>query len=740
LTSARDSLSATAHTAVSNLEAARAAAAESHGTALRNLETVIRAPLEGLSKALADGARTAAHHCSELALLRVRDTDDSSAATTGQLGLLAALGEALSGHTASNTERHASLNQANQALSVTLEANKQAALDSWMALGERLGRVTLEHAKADDQDTMSHVRSMLTEQHPRDGGMASTDRAKEATLSYATVLSSALDMLHDAYEQTANCVAELQRQRSAEQEAIELLKRQRESLEADVQQQQDKLHALDGQLCKARRHMEALQDSQAQRRSRSLQAVIDVMTAELDGLGADFVAGSESVRDCLDSAVHLTAAVDGVATSAEKSNAALGCSAADVVSAWSQKIDTTCGGISQAQEQARDGTAHVTSSSVAAAKQLSTLGERFAQLQQEVAAHNALLEEGAAAWRQDGVAHGEVLETLSKLGATLLDDVNAKAVGRSDAIRSLADESTKLQGHASQVLSEGETVLQAVASHAKVLPVDFQANDGAFATTTLAIRKMSVDAETEFTSAVDAVADLREVHGDTTRSMSDNISRTADSIVKAASAGGAVAAAHRGAAAAEASQSRERWGRMEELHRASLVVFEDSSSKTETAAAECLNLSQTAIQAEVAKGEATRESALSTLKRIAESVEAGLLGVQTTVRSRLAEEPLAAFKEDALPVIPERPQASVLPEGELLLPGPNVAALAAEFHQKRSGTDEAFNNAENVGLAAVKDAARHMIKEAIHGKGTEKSARKVLGELNCADRTVAPYC
>jgi len=345
----------------------------------------------------------------------------------------------------------------------------------------------------------------------------------------------------------------------------------------------------------------------------------------------------------------------------------------------------------------------------------------------------ALIEEGAAAWRQDGVVHAEALGTLSKLGANLLDKSEAKAVGRSDAIRSLADESTKLKSHASQVLSEGETVLQAVALLAKVMPVDFQATDGAFGTTTSDIRKMSKDAETAITSAVEAVTDLGEVHKDTARSSSDGISRIADSIVKAANAGGAVTAAHRWAAVAEASQSRERWGRMEELHRASLVVFADISGKTETAAAECLKLSQTAIQAEVSKGETTRESALSTLKKLAESVETGLLGMQTTVHSGLMEQPLAAFKEDALPVIPERPQASLLPEGELLLPRPDLAAVAAEFHQMGSG--DVFNSAENMGSrhADVKDAARDMIKEAIGAKSTEKSARKVLGELNRAD-------
>jgi len=481
--------------------------------------------------------------------------------------------------------------------------------------------------------------------------------------------------------------------------------------------------------------MEALQESQAQRRSRSLQAVIDVMTAELDGLGTDFIAGSDSVCDCLDTAVHLTAAVDSIATGAEKVNTALGCSAADVVSAWSQRIDTACGAISQAQEQARGSTACVRNSSVAAAKQLSTLGERFAQLQHEVAGHKALIEEGAAAWRQDGLALAEALDTLSKLGANLLSESEAKAVERSDAIRSLADESTKLKGHASQVLSKGESVLQAVYSHAKVMPVDFQATHGAFATTTSAIRKMSIDAETTITSAVEAVTDLGDVHKDTARSTSDIISRAADTIVKASNAGVAVVDAHRGAAAAEASQSRERWGRSEELHRASLVVFDFTSSKTEAAMTECITRGQTAIQEGVSKGEATRESALSTIKKLAESVEAGLLGVETTVRSGLAEEPLAAFKENALPAIPERPQAFVLPKGELLLPRPDVAALAAEFHQTRSGTGKVLNKAENAGptRTAVKDVARHMIKEAISGASTEKTARKVLGELNRTD-------
>jgi len=274
-----------------------------------------------------------------------------------------------------------------------------------------------------------------------------------------------------------------------------------------------------------------------------------------------------------------------------------------------------------------------------------------------------------------------------------------------------------------------------VASHAKALPVDFQATDGALATTCSAIRKMSIDAETTITSGVEAVTDLGQVHKDAVRSMSEGISRAADSIVKASNAGVAVVAAHREAAAAEAIQLQARWGKTEELHQTSLVVFDDISGKTEAAAAECLARGQTAIQAEFSKGEATRESALSSLKKLAESVETGLLDVQATVQSGLAEEPLAAFKEDALPAIPERPQASMLPEGELLPPRPKVAALVAEFHRARSGTSKVLNNAENVGpaLAAINDATKYTIKEAIGGKSTEKSARKVLGVLNRAD-------
>merc|ERR1740123_1802436 len=101
-----------------------------------------------------------------------------------------------------------------------------------------------------------------------------------------------------------------------------------------------------------------------------------------------------------------------------------------------------------------------------------------------------------------------------------------------------------------------------------------------------------------------------------------------------------------------------------------------------------------------------------------------------TVHSGLAEEPLAAFKEDARPVIPEWPQASILPQGELLPPRPDLAALVAEFHQMGSGG--AFNSVENVGpqLDDDKAAARHMLKEEIGVKNTEKSARRVLGELN----------
>jgi len=742
LTGTRNGLSTAASGTVSDLAAARAVASQSHEAALGNLETSIRAPLARLSRALADGSRTASDHCSEVTVLQARDTDDSSAATTGQLRLLAALGEALSGHTASYVNRHASVNQANQSLSAALTANREAALDSWMALGERLGQITLgHHTNVDDRDTMSTLASVLTEQHTN--GSASTEQATESTLSYMAVLGSALDSLHAAYEQTASNVAELQKQRSAEQEAIELLRRQRESLEANVKQQQDKLLAVDMQLSKARSHMEALQERQAQRRNRMLQAVSELVTSELDGLGTDLVEGSDSVRDCLDNAVHLTAAVDGIATSAQKGTAELGCSAADVVSAWSQRIDTACGAISQAQEQAREGTACVTSSSAAAAKQLSTLGDRFAQLEQEVAAHNALIEEEAAAWRRDGVAHTELLDTLSTLGANLLDESEAKAAGRSDVIRSLADESSNMKGHATLVLSEAETVLQAVVSQANVMPVDFQATDGAFVTTTEAIRKMSGDAETAITSAVEAVTNLGKVHKDTAQSTNDGISRTVDSIVKAANAGGAITAAHRVAAAAEASQSRERWARMEERHQASLVVFEDISGQTETNATDFVRIAQAATQAEVSKGQATRDSAVSRLKHLAESVEAGLLGVQTAVSSGVAGEPLAAFKEDALPVVPERPQGSVLPEGEPLLPGPDVATLAADFHNARSGQDQVFNSAENVGpagLAAVKDAARQTVKPAIGVQSTEHSVRKVLGELNCGDQAAAPCC
>mmetsp|Transcript_91450 Transcript_91450/g.284487 ORF Transcript_91450/g.284487 Transcript_91450/m.284487 type:complete len:946 (+) Transcript_91450:536-3373(+) len=475
LDSGREVLSAAAGQAVEDLSGARATASKAHELACKRLEGTIREPLADLKASLEEAARLLGSHASGISALLAQEAESAKVAADSRHSLVRAMGEATSAHEASTAARSKALGRVHEKLGAVLESRSQATSALLASLGDRLGAsraslaevmqrgsasvtsavaggdAALSAAWGAESTLLDNLGATLAraaaDQRAGNAVEAVDQGAANAALALTTALASAIQELTAARGNVAGQVAELQEQRTAEQDTIELLRQQRESLQADVASLRSTLESAKSELAKGRSQGAALQAAQEQRRRRALDAVASLLTSELSSLGAELDTGVESICSCLDGAAKLAAAAADTATDAEEGNVKLGREVAHVASEWSQGVNVKCGAISAAQERAREAAEAVGAASAAAAEQLGDVRklsaewgrtcDQVGQLIDEASGHQCSLRAGLEKlqpeWKAATDQVREALETWAEGGRHVDDALGLVASDGTDA-------------------------------------------------------------------------------------------------------------------------------------------------------------------------------------------------------------------------------------------------------------------------------------------------------------------
>ncbi|CAE8622469.1 unnamed protein product [Polarella glacialis] len=234
--------------------------------------------------------------------------------------------------------------------------------DAW---GQQLGMLD-----ALDSDLAEASRDQTASHAAQDIQQCADAAARDLVGSLATAVTS----LAATRQQITREVAELEKQRAAEQAAVELLTKQREALQQDVSGLQASLATLGRELDLGRGQLASVQAAQQQGRERVLEAIISAAKSGLATLGQGLETGSAELNGHLNAATALSTEVASNAATAAERSGVFGSEVAAVVADWSQCVGSGCNTISKAQERAEEAAKDVATASGIAKGQFDCVG------------------------------------------------------------------------------------------------------------------------------------------------------------------------------------------------------------------------------------------------------------------------------------------------------------------------------------------------------------------------------
>uniref|UniRef100_A0A7S4RSJ0 Kinesin motor domain-containing protein n=1 Tax=Alexandrium monilatum TaxID=311494 RepID=A0A7S4RSJ0_9DINO len=432
---------------VQDISAARQTAKTGNELACKRLRGSIQDPLAGHEASLQESARLAGAHAAAMAALGDASKQDAQQAALRRRALLDALAAASAAHGSSATARPQALGRANEAVREALGSHAKTVDASLTSVSSRLGVTKTDLAEvmrrgqcalssamagADAKLTsawreevarLEKLQATLTaaarEQRAGHAAEAVQRAAAEAAQALTASLAAAVEELTVARDNIAGQVAELQQQRAAEQEIVDMLKQQREALQADVASQHSTLESVRRELGAARAEVVSLREGQQERRAKALEAIQAAVSAELGALGEALGAGAGVVEGHLAAAGDLAKSAEEAAAAAEERNSKLGLEVGAAAGEWSQAVGRSCGAVSAAQERARGAAEAVEAASSAASSALVGLGA-------------------------EGAKWGEACDRVSGL----IDDASEQRGGLSSALEALRPEWQASHDHA----------------------------------------------------------------------------------------------------------------------------------------------------------------------------------------------------------------------------------------------------------------------------------------------------
>jgi len=295
------------------------------------------------------------------------------------------------------------------------------------------------------------------------------DASQELTSSMAGAVAS----LAAARERIASEVAALQERRLAEETAIELLKKQREGLQADVNGLQNRMVELGAELAKGEERLDELRNSQRAGRERALEAIIAAAKTELSAMDEDFEAGSKSLVERLHAASSHAQAASADASSAAGRSDAKGAEIQEVVASWSRAVADSCEAITKQQLDSEEATKAATSITSKAEDQFGRAGElavAWGKSCELVSEHVSSAQGTAAELR---AAEGELRSVWKNLKASADEVVGQWADGSrraSDSLQAAGGDAEKaleeLRGSQEKVSSQHRAASEQAASWA----------------------------------------------------------------------------------------------------------------------------------------------------------------------------------------------------------------------------------------------------------------------------------
>lgn len=400
--SAKQKLSSKAETAGEELQAAARAADESFTASQEHLQSGIRSPLEKLLQDL----RTAleANGCHGKAVGHLHSSEAAAAEASAErwaevLSALASLVSSNSSRSSENAEATGTaLTSLQQCLDVAVKAtsgpldkcmselsSSAVTLQAAVEAGEAAVQQSIGHCdkalrtawsiEASSLDTTaSTLAAALERQEASNAAVAMRRDADSAAGDLAAVLTTEIAALAAARSDVAGQVLELQQQRAAEQQLLDVVRSQRTSLEADVAALQQTLNNIKDELAAGQVKLSQLKSSQEARRQKARDAISRLVQEELDYLGEDLCAGVSLADGILSRSTDLAIAAGQKAAMAMEKNQGLGNDAGALATTWSQSVAASCKAIEEAQRRSGSAAESVRSAGDSAQTELRSLG------------------------------------------------------------------------------------------------------------------------------------------------------------------------------------------------------------------------------------------------------------------------------------------------------------------------------------------------------------------------------
>lgn len=187
---------------------------------------------------------------------------------------------------------------------------------------------------------------------------AERERMAASVTTMSEELASIVDPLTSSREELLAKLAKLGNEDAVATEGsiLQLLKSQREALQAEVADVRSALDGARAELVAARGEVADVRSGQAKSRSATLEAIMALARRELDSLGGQLDSAASAVGARLEKSEAFTDAAGDSVVSAEGRSAAAGTDVVKVAEQWAKDIASGCNGIARASGESMQAT------------------------------------------------------------------------------------------------------------------------------------------------------------------------------------------------------------------------------------------------------------------------------------------------------------------------------------------------------------------------------------------------